>query len=184
MTAIVFAVRVRPVVLPRRCSHCLFRVKGLIKGLNKVYFYVLLSLFSASLFLSSPSVSAHCRPEWLLRPWQQISLSAASRERLARLLIGTYLGRGPTLESQRGGGQGGRWGWMMGGGGQGHVADVGKQYPALSWHQGRECTTPEISRRPGHTQTGTKGRHTHIDICIHARTHTQRHTRRQIYTDY
>lgn len=70
---------------------------------------------------------------------------------------------------------------MMGGGGQGHVADVGKQYPALSWHQGRECTTPEISRRPGHTQTGTKGRHTHIDICIHARTHTHRETHRDTH---
>lgn len=67
-------------------------------------FYVLLIPFSVSLV---HRLSVKTLAEWLLRPWQQISLSAISRERLARLLSGTYLGIGPVLEAQsRGGGIG------------------------------------------------------------------------------
>lgn len=50
------------------------------------------------------------------------------------------------------------------------MADVGKQYPALSWHRGRERTTPEISGARATHRLGQKA-DTHTDICIHTRTH-------------
>lgn len=61
-----------------------------------------------------------------------------------------------------------------GGGGQSHVADVGKQYLALSWHRGRQRTTPEISGAQATHRPGQKvDTHTHISIHTHTRTHMQ-----------
>lgn len=56
------------------------------------------------------------------------------------------------------------------------MADVGKQYPALSWHRGRQRTTPEISGARATHRPGQKV-DSHTDICIH--THTLSHTHMQ-----
>lgn len=55
-----------------------------------------------------------------------------------------------------------------GGEGQSHVAYVGKQYPALSWHRGRQRTTPEISGAGATHRPQQK-----VDTHLHSYTHTR-----------
>lgn len=55
------------------------------------------------------------------------------------------------------------------------MADVGKQYPALSWHRGRQRTTPEISGARA-THRPRQKVDSHADICIHTHTHAGRTT--------
>lgn len=63
------------------------------------------------------------------------------------------------------------------GGRQSHVADVGKQYPALSWHSGRPRAMPEISGARATHRPQQK-----VDTHLHSYTHT--HTCGKKYTDY
>lgn len=55
------------------------------------------------------------------------------------------------------------------------MADVGKQYLALSWHRGRQRTTSEIPSAQATHRPGQKV-DTHTDISIHTHTHAGRNT--------
>lgn len=56
------------------------------------------------------------------------------------------------------------------------MADVGKQYPALSLQSWQAVHNTKDIRGRGHTQTTTKGRHTYLHSCTHKLVHAGRNT--------